>query len=110
MTKLNERHVPVLFHEAIDFLRVRAGGTYVDCTLGLGGHAAGVMRVLGPAGHLIAFDRDAEALELATANLAVVSRELGSEAPWPTLAQAACSLTRRTEDLVFRQTARWICA
>jgi 16S rRNA (cytosine1402-N4)-methyltransferase len=85
MTKTNERHVPVLFQEAIDFLRVRAGGTYVDCTLGLGGHAAGAMRMLGPAGHLIAFDRDAEALELATANLADVSRDLGSEAPRLTL-------------------------
>jgi 16S rRNA (cytosine1402-N4)-methyltransferase len=34
MTNSTERHVPVLFQEAIDFLRVRAGGTYVDCTLG----------------------------------------------------------------------------
>ena len=37
MTNLNARHVPVLFKEALDFLSVRPGGTYVDCTLGLGG-------------------------------------------------------------------------
>jgi hypothetical protein len=40
------------FKEAIDFLRVRAGGTYVDCTLGLAGHAEGIARLLGPEGHL----------------------------------------------------------
>ena len=81
MTKSNERHVPVLFQEAIDFLRVRAGGTYVDCTLGLAGHAEGVVRLVGPQGHLIGFDRDPEALELARARLAGVSSELGSQAP-----------------------------
>jgi 16S rRNA (cytosine1402-N4)-methyltransferase len=81
MTKSNERHVPVLFKEAIDFLEVRAGGTYVDCTLGLAGHAEGIARLLGPQGHLIGFDRDPEALELAKERLAGVSKELGSEAP-----------------------------
>ena len=53
MTNSTERHVPVLFQEAIDFLRVRAGGTYVDCTLGLAGHAEGIARRLGPEGQLI---------------------------------------------------------
>ena len=64
MTKSTERHAPVLFQEAIDFLKVRAGGTYVDCTLGLAGHAEGIVRRLGPEGQLIGFDRDPEALEL----------------------------------------------
>ena len=72
MTKSNDRHVPVLFQEAIDFLNVRAGGTYADCTLGLAGHAEGILRRLGSQGHLIAFDRDAEALELAKVRLARV--------------------------------------
>jgi 16S rRNA C1402 N4-methylase RsmH len=64
MTNSTERHVPVLLKEAIDFLRVRAGGTYVDCTLGLAGHAEEVVRLLGPQGRLIGFDRDPEALAL----------------------------------------------
>jgi 16S rRNA (cytosine1402-N4)-methyltransferase len=81
MTEKQERHVPVLFQEAIDFLRVRSDGTYVDCTLGLGGHAEGVLRLLGPEGRLIGFDRDPEALELARARLKRVTDELGSEAP-----------------------------
>jgi 16S rRNA (cytosine1402-N4)-methyltransferase len=91
MTKSNDRHVPVLFQEAIDFLRVRAGGTYVDCTLGLAGHAEGVVRLVGPQGHLIGFDRDPEALELARARLAGVSSELGSRAPQVTLIGEAFS-------------------
>jgi 16S rRNA (cytosine1402-N4)-methyltransferase len=91
MTESTERHVPVLFREAIDFLRVHAGGTYVDCTLGLAGHAEGIVRLLGQQGHLIGFDRDPEALELAKARLASVCTELGSEAPQVTLVDRAFS-------------------
>jgi 16S rRNA (cytosine1402-N4)-methyltransferase len=83
--------VPVLFQETIDLLRVRDGGTYVDCTLGLAGHAAGIARLLGPEGHLIGFDRDPEALELAKANLDKVCGELGSRAPRITLVGEAFS-------------------
>ena len=91
MTKTNDRHVPVLFQPAIDFLRVRAGGTYVDSTLGFAGHAEGILRLLGPAGHLIGFDRDPEALDLAKARLDRVSEELGSQAPRATLIGEAFS-------------------
>jgi 16S rRNA (cytosine1402-N4)-methyltransferase len=91
VTETNERHVPVLFKEVIEFLNVRAGGTYVDCTLGLAGHAEGIVRQLGGQGHLIGFDRDAEALELAKVRLARVSNELGSEAPKITLVNEAFS-------------------
>ncbi len=81
MTNQSERHVPVLFKEALDFLSVRPGGAYVDCTLGLAGHAEGIVRQLGPAGHLIGFDRDPEALDLAKFRLQRVCQELGSQAP-----------------------------
>jgi 16S rRNA (cytosine1402-N4)-methyltransferase len=91
MTNTSERHVPVLFQQAIDFLRVRAGGTYVDCTLGLAGHAEGITRLLGHEGHLIGFDRDPEALELAKVRLARVCNELGSQAPRVTLIGEAFS-------------------
>ncbi|MGP8175682.1 MAG: 16S rRNA (cytosine(1402)-N(4))-methyltransferase RsmH [Terracidiphilus sp.] len=95
MTNSNERHVPVLFKEAIDFLRVRAGGTYVDCTLGLAGHAEGIARLLGPQGHLIGFDRDLEALELARVRLGRVCEDLGSQAPKVTLVGEAFSSVAR---------------
>jgi 16S rRNA (cytosine1402-N4)-methyltransferase len=91
MTNSNERHVPVLLKEAIDFLRIRAAGTYIDCTLGLAGHAEAMVRQLGPQGHLIGFDRDSEALELARERLARVSSELGNEAPRITLVNEAFS-------------------
>jgi 16S rRNA (cytosine1402-N4)-methyltransferase len=81
MTDSNVRHVPVLLHEAIDLLRVRRGGTYVDCTLGLGGHAEAIIRKLGPSGRLIGFDRDSEAMALAEARLGRVRQELADQAP-----------------------------
>ena len=85
MTKTTERHVPVLLEETIEYLRVRAGGTYVDCTLGLAGHSSAIARLLGPQGHLIAFDRDPQALELAKEKLDRVCEELGAQAPKVTL-------------------------
>ena len=91
MTQQKVRHVPVLFEEVMDFIRVRSGGTYVDCTLGLAGHAEGIARQLGSAGHLIGFDRDPEALELAKVRLAKICEELGSQAPQVTLIGEAFS-------------------
>jgi 16S rRNA (cytosine1402-N4)-methyltransferase len=58
-------HVPVLLKEAIGFLKVRRGGTYIDATVGLGGHSYEIARHLGAAGHLIGFDKDPAALEVA---------------------------------------------
>jgi 16S rRNA (cytosine1402-N4)-methyltransferase len=58
-------HVPVLLKEAIDFLNVRRGGTYIDATVGLGGHSYEIARHLGAPGHLIGFDKDPAALEVA---------------------------------------------
>ena len=95
MTEQQQRHVPVLFHEAIDFLRVRSDGTYVDCTLGLAGHAEGVVRRLGPEGRFIGFDRDPEALEIASARLQRATEEMGSQAPAVTLIGEAFSSIER---------------
>ena len=91
MTQQKVRHVPVLFQEVMEFIRVRPNGTYVDCTLGLAGHAEGIVRQLGSAGHLIGFDRDPEALELARMRLSRVCEELGSQAPQVTLIGEAFS-------------------
>ena len=91
MTQPYRRHVPVLFEVAIDFLQVRRGGIYVDCTLGLGGHAEGIVRRLGPTGRIIGLDRDAEALARARERLDGVRRELGGEAPEVTLIGEAFS-------------------
>ena len=55
-------HIPVLFNETIDSLRVKPDGIYVDCTAGGGGHAAAVLERLSPEGRLIAIDRDPDAI------------------------------------------------
>ncbi|HZP03751.1 MAG TPA: 16S rRNA (cytosine(1402)-N(4))-methyltransferase RsmH [Terracidiphilus sp.] len=81
MTEPKARHVPVLFEVAIDLLHIRPNGTYADCTLGLAGHAEGIVRRLGPAGRLIGFDRDPEAMALAKERLDRVCAELGNQAP-----------------------------
>ena len=91
MLNPKERHVPVLFQEVFEFLNVRSSGTYVDCTLGLAGHAEGIVRRLGAQGHLIGFDRDPEALGLARERLDRVTAELGSQAPKITLVDEAFS-------------------
>jgi 16S rRNA (cytosine1402-N4)-methyltransferase len=63
-------HQPVLLAEAMDHLAVRPGGLWVDGTVGLGGHAAEVLRRSAPGGRLLGTDRDAEALAVARARLA----------------------------------------
>jgi 16S rRNA (cytosine1402-N4)-methyltransferase len=62
-------HVSVLLKEAIDFLAIRRGGTCIDATLGLGGHSFEIAKRLGPQGHLIGFDKDSNAIELARQRL-----------------------------------------
>jgi len=85
-------HVPVLLKEAIDFLAVKRGGTYLDATVGLGGHSYEIARRLGAPGHLIGFDKDPAALEMAKAvlssQLSVLSegsREKPANIDWPTV-------------------------
>ncbi len=74
-------HVPVLFNEVLEYLKVRPGGVYVDATLGLAGHASGVARKVGGAGKLIVFDRDPEAMAKARARMEALKAELGAEMP-----------------------------
>ena len=62
-------HVPVLLKEAIDFLAVRRGGTYIDATVGLGGHSYEIAKRLGAPGHLIGLDKDPAALAIARERL-----------------------------------------
>ncbi len=58
-------HIPVMLAEALQYLAPRPGGVYVDCTLGAGGHAAGIAARLGPSGRLIGLDQDPAALQAA---------------------------------------------
>ena len=51
-------HVPVLLEEAVAALSILPGGIYVDGTYGRGGHSRAILAALGPAGRLVALDRD----------------------------------------------------
>ena len=62
------RHVPVLVDEVRSLLQPERGGTFVDCTVGLGGHAR--MLLESGATRLIAIDRDTDALAIARHALA----------------------------------------
>ena len=91
MTETNRRHTPVLSQDVIRYLNPVEGGTYLDCTLGYAGHASQIARLIGPRGHLIGFDRDPQALELAIERLMALSQELGDKMPRLTLVGEAFS-------------------
>ncbi|MFY9554523.1 MAG: 16S rRNA (cytosine(1402)-N(4))-methyltransferase RsmH [Blastocatellia bacterium] len=63
-------HDPVLLNEVIDWLRPGAGGTFVDCTVGLGGHAHAILAASAYTS-VIGLDRDLDALALARERLAI---------------------------------------
>jgi 16S rRNA (cytosine1402-N4)-methyltransferase len=63
-------HLPVLYQEVLAALQPQPGGHYVDGTLGLGGHAAGILDASTPDGRLLGLDVDPQALAIATERLA----------------------------------------
>ena len=64
-------HVSVLFDETIESLNIKENGLYVDCTCGGAGHSKAVLEKI-PQGHLIAIDRDPDAIK-------VISKRIGSD-------------------------------
>jgi 16S rRNA (cytosine1402-N4)-methyltransferase len=112
-------HVPVLLKEAIDFLAVRRGGTYIDATVGLGGHSYEIAKRLGALGHLIGLDKDPAALEHAREKLhgpntdkaggkvqsslesgatGVLARQTRSEKDWPEITLLHRSFAQLADD------------
>lgn len=66
-------HTSVLLFECIDALNIRNGYTYVDCTVGGGGHSLEIARRMGPDSRLICFDQDERAIAAATERLSEFS-------------------------------------
>ena len=59
-------HLPVMVSEVMEFLRVKEGGFYVDCTLGGGGHS---LEIIQRGGSVLGIDRDSEAVTYASERL-----------------------------------------
>ncbi|GAB2717980.1 16S rRNA (cytosine(1402)-N(4))-methyltransferase RsmH [Halomonas garicola] len=59
------RHASVLLDGAVETLVHKADGVYLDGTFGRGGHSRAILQRLGPAGRLLAMDRDPQAIEAA---------------------------------------------
>jgi 16S rRNA (cytosine1402-N4)-methyltransferase len=71
-------HIPVLLDEAIEWLAPAPGKTFVDGTLGGGGHTEALARVVGPQGQVIATDLDTDALARCEKRLAGLPVKIAS--------------------------------
>src|SRR5215467_3026570 len=81
-----------MLEEVLEWLRVRADGTYIDATLGAGGHSEAIARKL-TSGRLISLDRDAQALAMAWERLKTFGAKVTvMHAPFSRIAEVAQEL------------------
>lgn len=80
-------HITVMKQELVDALNLQPGDSAVDCTAGYGGHTAELLRLVGPKGRVIAFDRDPAAIsflenrfskEISTQNIELIRAPFSS--------------------------------
>ncbi len=69
---MSSYHTPVLLKESIDALEIKENGTYIDATLGGGGHSREILSKLGTKGRLLVFDKDSDAIKNAPDDKRVV--------------------------------------
>jgi 16S rRNA (cytosine1402-N4)-methyltransferase len=89
-------HVPVMTAEVLQMLRPERGGLFVDCTVGLGGHARALLEA--GATRLIGLDRDRDALDLARETLA----------PWSDRVELVHADYRSLGDVLDRREVRLV--
>jgi 16S rRNA (cytosine1402-N4)-methyltransferase len=97
---LGAAHTPVMLGEVLEWLRVKPDGTYIDATLGAGGHSAAIAERLTsgtnpmrPSGRLISLDRDARALAMARERLKIFGAKVTVvEAAFSRIAEVAQEL------------------
>ena len=86
-------HQPVLYHEIIHALQPRGGGFYIDGTVGMGGHAWGILDASKPDGYLLGLDLDLQALAVARRRLVDFGDQaILVQASYTTLAAQAAAL------------------
>jgi 16S rRNA (cytosine1402-N4)-methyltransferase len=64
-----EYHTPVMLDEVVWLMNSKPGGVYIDCTLGSGGHALGLLEFAGAGARIIGIDRDQDAISTAKQEL-----------------------------------------
>jgi len=89
-------HVPVLTEAVMHYLRPERGGTFVDCTVGLGGHSKALLEA--GATSVIGFDRDVDALARARATLA----------PWGERVDLVHADYRSLDDVLDRRSVEFV--
>jgi len=88
----NPPHMPVMLGEVLEWLRVKPDGTYIDATLGAGGHSAPIAERL-TSGRLISLDRDAQALAMARERLRIFGAKVTAvHAPFSRIVEVAREL------------------
>ena len=85
-------HVTVLLHETVDAILGNLNGTYIDCTLGRGGHTALLLSKLGPDARVVGLDRDPQAIEHCVARFADEPRFQAVRTDFAGLTEACQSL------------------
>jgi len=81
-----------MLDEVLEWLRVKPDGTYVDATLGAGGHSAAIAQKL-TSGRVLSLDRDAQALELARERLKTFGEKVTLvQAPFSRIAEVVREL------------------
>ena len=66
-------HIPIMVKEVIQYLKISKTGTYMDCTIGYGGHASQILDELSLNGKLIGIDKDEEAIKFCKKSLSAYS-------------------------------------
>jgi 16S rRNA (cytosine1402-N4)-methyltransferase len=69
VSKASLVHRPVLVKEVMEFLKPSKGGIYLDATVGMGGHAAYILKAIEEEGLLVCADRDEDALKVSMERL-----------------------------------------
>ncbi|NMA69156.1 MAG: 16S rRNA (cytosine(1402)-N(4))-methyltransferase RsmH [Desulfitobacterium sp.] len=86
------QHVTVLLQETVEGVFRDPAGTYVDCTLGGGGHSALILSKLGPEGKIVGFDQDPLAIANAEKRFQGDSRVILVEKNFENLEESLASL------------------
>lgn len=100
---VTDSHLPVMLEEAVEALRVRPDGFYVDATFGRGGHSGAILERLGPDGRLLAMDRDPQACDVGRHRFGEDQRFRIEHAAFSSLQRVVASVDRvgRVDGVLF---------